>query len=69
MVTKMNVDDEATKWGKGLNCEHDSRCMHGPAFLDEDEKDWPNNKFEVEDTEEELRSAVVCSLLIISYHR
>ncbi|XP_062713999.1 uncharacterized protein LOC115262830 [Aedes albopictus] len=61
--TKINVADEATKWGKGPNCKPDSRWIRGPAFLYDDEQDWPKDKFQVtaKDTEEELRPKYVCS--------
>lgn len=68
MGTKINVANEATKWGEATNCELDSRWMRGPAFLYEDEKDWPKDKFKVivKHTEQELRSAVVCSHFLSS---
>ncbi|XP_065074451.1 uncharacterized protein LOC135698403 [Ochlerotatus camptorhynchus] len=60
--TKINVADEATKWGKGPNCTPDSRWMRGPAFLYEKKSEWPSSGFEVpEETTEELRSAYICS--------
>ncbi|XP_062703517.1 uncharacterized protein LOC134285973 [Aedes albopictus] len=60
--TKINVADEATKWGKGPNCNSDSRWMRGPAFLYEEKNHWPKDKFVmIEETSEELRLAYVCS--------
>ncbi|XP_053698929.1 uncharacterized protein LOC128745887 [Sabethes cyaneus] len=60
--TKVNVADEATKWGKGPNCKSDSRWMRGPAFLYQEESDWPVDKFAtMSGPEEELRPAYVCS--------
>ncbi|XP_055527535.1 uncharacterized protein LOC129720125 [Wyeomyia smithii] len=60
--TKINIADESTKWGKGPNCKPDSRWMRGPAFLYQENKDWPADKFTIaNETEEELRPAYVCS--------
>ncbi|XP_062557970.1 uncharacterized protein LOC134222838 [Armigeres subalbatus] len=62
--TKNNVADEATKWGKGPNCNPESRWMCGPAFLYEAENDWPKHKPKKTDEAEELRPAYVCSHLL-----
>ncbi|XP_055633828.1 uncharacterized protein LOC129774158 [Toxorhynchites rutilus septentrionalis] len=63
--SKINVADEATKWGKGPNCKPDSRWMCGPAFIYQEENDWPTNKVTTASrAEEELRAAYVCSHFI-----
>ncbi|XP_058840662.1 uncharacterized protein LOC131696134 [Topomyia yanbarensis] len=37
--TKLNVADEATKWGRGPSFERDSRIMIGPLFLCDDQQE------------------------------
>lgn len=60
--TKINVADEATKWGKGPNCQPDSRWMRGPSFLYDEEDAWPKDKFETAvEAQEELRPTYICS--------
>ncbi|XP_062714155.1 uncharacterized protein LOC115260572 [Aedes albopictus] len=66
--TKINVADEATKWGKGPSCNVDSRWFRGPDFLYEREEGWPMRPEEeerVDESDEELRAAVVCSHLVM----
>ncbi|XP_062698658.1 uncharacterized protein LOC134284186 [Aedes albopictus] len=57
--TKLNVADEATKWGNGPALEPDSRWFKGPAFLYLPEECWPQQKELLTDTAEELRSVYV----------
>lgn len=60
--TKLNVADEATKWGRGPSFEPDSRIMIGPLFLYDDQREWPRDyRSGTEETEEELRPAYVYS--------
>ncbi|XP_062714411.1 uncharacterized protein LOC134291109 [Aedes albopictus] len=58
--SKQNVADEATKWGKSPNYFESCRWFKGPAFLYEDESQWPVEDSGMEDsTTEELRSVHV----------
>lgn len=60
--TKLNVADEATKWGKGPSFDSKSRWYHGPGFLYDNEEEWPKDcRYEVNNTVEELRPAFVCN--------
>lgn len=64
--TKLNVADEATKWGKGPSFDSDSRWFHGPEFLYDNEQEWPRDyRDETQPTTEELRPAFVCKHLVI----
>ncbi|XP_055633238.1 uncharacterized protein LOC129773624 [Toxorhynchites rutilus septentrionalis] len=54
--TKMNVADEATKWGQGPCFDEHSRWFNGPEFLYKPESDWPEEAIE-QPTTEELRVA------------
>ncbi|XP_062714033.1 uncharacterized protein LOC134290841 [Aedes albopictus] len=55
--TKLNVADEATKWGKGPNYHENCRWFNGPAFLYEDENKWPEeDSAQEEHSAEELRN-------------
>lgn len=38
--TKLNVADDAIKWGKGLNYLKNCRWFNDPAFLNEDDAQW-----------------------------
>ncbi|XP_062704223.1 uncharacterized protein LOC134286607 [Aedes albopictus] len=63
--TRVNVADEATKWGKGPSCSMDSRWFQGPEFL----YTWDGGQMSVpedvaDECETELREAYVCSHLI-----
>ncbi|XP_062538216.1 uncharacterized protein LOC134206502 [Armigeres subalbatus] len=58
--TKINVADEATKWGKGPSCNVDSRWFQGPEFHYGSKAGW--SMIPEEDTDEsdkELREAYV----------
>lgn len=60
--TKVNVADEATKWGKGPSCSVDSRWFQGPEFLYNYETKWmavPEDN--TDESDSELREAYVCS--------
>ncbi|XP_062557856.1 uncharacterized protein LOC134222708 [Armigeres subalbatus] len=64
--TKLNVADEATKWGKGPSFDPESRWYHGPGFLYDNEEGWPKDcRGEISTTVEELRPAFVYSHHII----
>ncbi|XP_055605676.1 uncharacterized protein LOC129753853 [Uranotaenia lowii] len=54
--SKMNVADDATKWGNGPNFCSTSRWFVGPEFLYSPEDEWPNRKPNVAETPEEIRS-------------
>ncbi|XP_055633596.1 uncharacterized protein LOC129773944 [Toxorhynchites rutilus septentrionalis] len=59
--TRLNVADEATKWGKGPNFQKDSRWFCGPEYLYADESEWPNQDLPTSDTVEELRPVYVAN--------
>ncbi|XP_062703553.1 uncharacterized protein LOC134286008 [Aedes albopictus] len=63
--TKVNVADEATKWGKGPACSINSRWFHGPDFLYSSEADCSAVPEEgLDESYRELREAYVCSHLV-----
>lgn len=64
--TKLNVADEATKWGKGPDVEPNSRWFKGPEFLYMPEECWPQQTVLSADTNEELRSILVHQELLSS---
>ncbi|XP_062538392.1 uncharacterized protein LOC134206680 [Armigeres subalbatus] len=53
--TRLNVADEATKWGNGPNLREDSRWFRGPEFLYLEESQWPTHGLPAADTGEEQR--------------
>lgn len=56
--SKMNVADEATKWGSSPAFDPDSRWFRGPSFLRESEANWPTEGTKnLPTTSEELRAA------------
>ncbi|XP_062535297.1 uncharacterized protein LOC134204496 [Armigeres subalbatus] len=58
--SKQNVADEATKWGKSPDYIESCRWFKGPAFLYEDESQWPvEDVLAKECTNEELRNVHV----------
>ncbi|XP_058840554.1 uncharacterized protein LOC131696047 [Topomyia yanbarensis] len=57
--TRMNIADEATKWGGGPSFDPGSRWFCGPDFLLLPESEWPTSKFNLEEPTEELRVAQV----------
>ncbi|XP_062716205.1 uncharacterized protein LOC134291874 [Aedes albopictus] len=63
--TKINVADEATKWGKGPSYNIDSRWFQGPEFLYNSEEHWLKTPDEdTDESDKELREAYVCSHLV-----
>ncbi|XP_055643157.1 uncharacterized protein LOC129779607 [Toxorhynchites rutilus septentrionalis] len=54
--SKMNVADDATKWGEGPCLEESGRWFSGPPFLWKPEEKWPKQKKCIESTDEELRA-------------
>lgn len=60
--SRMNVADEATKWGSGPCFDEDSRWYKAPKFLNYPECSWPNEAIE-KTTEEELKVVSVHQLL------
>ncbi|XP_055615019.1 uncharacterized protein LOC129761325 [Toxorhynchites rutilus septentrionalis] len=58
--SKLNVADEATKWGSGPNFEPSCRWFQGPAFLSDPETQWPKESKNIPlETREELREVVL----------
>ncbi|XP_062541539.1 uncharacterized protein LOC134209558 [Armigeres subalbatus] len=53
--SKLNVADEATKWGKGPCFDVGSRWVQGPEFLSKPQELWPRTITPTISTEEELR--------------
>ncbi|XP_058456592.1 uncharacterized protein LOC131433989 [Malaya genurostris] len=64
--TRLNVADEATKWGKGPSFDPKSRWYRGPEFLYDAETEWPKDCRKIEETEEELRPAFVFTHHVIN---
>ncbi|XP_055585016.1 uncharacterized protein LOC129737877 [Uranotaenia lowii] len=54
--TKLNVADEATKWGTGPEFSSTARWFNGPDFLYGPEKSWPLLPTELIEVPEERRS-------------
>ena len=64
--TKLNVADEATKWGRGPSFKPGSKIMVGPLFLYDDEREWPkDHRSEEKETDEELRPAYIFSHFLV----
>ncbi|XP_058835287.1 uncharacterized protein LOC131692322 [Topomyia yanbarensis] len=57
--TRMNIADEATKWGGGPCFDPHSCWFRGPDFLLLPESQWPMSKFNFEEPTEELRAVHV----------
>ncbi|XP_055633617.1 uncharacterized protein LOC129773964 [Toxorhynchites rutilus septentrionalis] len=57
--SKMNVADEATKWGSGPQLSSGGRWYRGPSFLYEPESCWPTQPTNSMETTEELRTCAV----------
>ncbi|XP_055604719.1 uncharacterized protein LOC129752952 [Uranotaenia lowii] len=57
--SKLNVADDATKWGKHPNFSPESRWFRGPEFLLENEDAWPADAVSEVDTTEELQKCFV----------
>ncbi|XP_053691446.1 uncharacterized protein LOC128739963 [Sabethes cyaneus] len=64
--TKVNVADEATKWGKGPSCNTESRWFQGPEFLyNSSGTNWSTVPEDgTDESDRELREAFVCSHLV-----
>ncbi|XP_065078978.1 uncharacterized protein LOC135701958 [Ochlerotatus camptorhynchus] len=52
---KLNVADEATKWGEGPCFKNGSRWFTGPEFLYKAELEWPGNELPEPNIPEDLR--------------
>ncbi|XP_053699180.1 uncharacterized protein LOC128746160 [Sabethes cyaneus] len=57
--TKLNIADVLTKWGQGPPLQSDGVWFKGPEFLYRPEDTWPSKESVVEETEEEVRGAVL----------
>ncbi|XP_062704158.1 uncharacterized protein LOC134286550 [Aedes albopictus] len=53
--SRMNVADDATKWGKGPDISSGSRWFQAPTFLYEHPDSWPQQTTKAEEPLEELR--------------
>ncbi|XP_062714710.1 uncharacterized protein LOC134291225 [Aedes albopictus] len=53
--SKLNIADEATKWGRGPCFDEESRWVQGPEFLSLPEEQWPQTTAQDISTDEELR--------------
>ncbi|XP_055591140.1 uncharacterized protein LOC129743191 [Uranotaenia lowii] len=53
--TRLNVADDATKWGKGPSFEPEGRWFRAPSFLYDEQEEWPKDRA-VPETIEEVRS-------------
>ncbi|XP_055584778.1 uncharacterized protein LOC129737643 [Uranotaenia lowii] len=53
--SKLNVADDATKWGAGPDLAAASRWWSGPKFLYETEENWPAQETKSQEPTEELR--------------
>lgn len=42
--SSQNVADDATKWNKNPDLDHDSRWFNGPSFLNGDKESWPRSE-------------------------
>ncbi|XP_058814579.1 uncharacterized protein LOC131678438 [Topomyia yanbarensis] len=66
LPSKLNVADEATKWGKGPSFDSNSRWYQCPAFLGDEKEEWPKDcRVTVVETTEELRPAFVCNHFVV----
>ncbi|XP_065076320.1 uncharacterized protein LOC135699888 [Ochlerotatus camptorhynchus] len=54
--SKLNVADDATKWGEGPRLEESGRWFSGPPFLLLPEEKWPKQKKLFDSTDEDLRA-------------
>ncbi|XP_058810967.1 uncharacterized protein LOC131675845 [Topomyia yanbarensis] len=59
LPTRLNVADEATKWGTGPSFRKENRWFRAPEFLNGYEVEWPANNLPPPGTTEELRPVVV----------
>lgn len=57
--SKLNVADQATKWGKGPQLSSGASWFSGPDFLWEDEQQWPEQTVLTVETQEEMRSCLI----------
>ncbi|XP_055604683.1 uncharacterized protein LOC129752918 [Uranotaenia lowii] len=63
--SKLNIADEATKWGKGPLVSPKSCWVTGPEFLYLPENEWPEQLPVATDTEEEMRTLNVHREVIV----
>ncbi|XP_055599354.1 uncharacterized protein LOC129748697 [Uranotaenia lowii] len=64
--SKLNVADDATKWGAGPDMAAASRWWSGPKFLYESEENWPAQETVSQEPTEELR---VSKREVVGAHR
>ncbi|XP_058839405.1 uncharacterized protein LOC131694906 [Topomyia yanbarensis] len=71
--SKLNVADEATKWGKVFCFDDASRWFLGTNFLSLPESHWPSVKYLIPKTDEELRPChlhqIIETNLLIDFKR
>ncbi|XP_062557206.1 uncharacterized protein LOC134222069 [Armigeres subalbatus] len=53
--TRLNIADEATKWGNGPSFDAQSKWYRGPDFLWQPESEWPEKRVPTNDPVEDLR--------------
>ncbi|XP_062712864.1 uncharacterized protein LOC134289986 [Aedes albopictus] len=63
--TKLNIADDATKWGKGPTMQMESHWFTGPDFLIQSESNWPHHQPLSTGTKEELRAIHVHRTILI----
>ncbi|XP_062699419.1 uncharacterized protein LOC134284496 [Aedes albopictus] len=57
--TRLNIADEATKWGNGPSFDVQDKWYRGPDFLWQPESEWPVKKPLIEEPTDELRKTNV----------
>ncbi|XP_062713993.1 uncharacterized protein LOC134290806 [Aedes albopictus] len=57
--TRLNIADEATKWGNGPSFDVQDKWYRGPDFLWQPESEWPAKKPLIEEPTDELRKTNV----------
>lgn len=56
--TKENVADDATKWKSNFEFNMNNRWFKGPAFLKNNQSDWPKNKLNTSEEAKELKAHI-----------
>ncbi|XP_058826161.1 uncharacterized protein LOC131686058 [Topomyia yanbarensis] len=63
--TRLNVADEATKWGRGPSFEPASRWYKAPEYIHDENHEWPKDPVDIGEASEELRPAYLLAHLIL----